>query len=352
MRFAQAIDLYLADMIGTGRINSPNTERSYRDTLNRHADDSARDPRLTDRDDVKRTLRRWANPNSQRINRSILSSFYTWAMEEGLRTDNPALQTRRPKTRKPNIYRLTLPESRRMLAATLNRRERWAVTLGICAGLRNAEMRGLRGVHFSRPGWVHISTDIAKGGTERWVPVIPDLAPVVAEILAAVAHDEYVLPAQRWRGNGERFHERVDLTRQPSSSQALRSLVMRVAKQAGIAAHVHPHVLRHAFADHVARLGGERAAQFALGHASLQTTENYLGSWTLDRLSAAFEGVTFADPDAVVPDATRSTQDVAANPLGARTDLELVQAASLTLAPILRGLFASETLREAARAAA
>jgi integrase/recombinase XerC len=284
-------------MIGTGRINSPNTERSYRDTLYRHADDSAHGPRHSDRDDVKRTLRRWANPNSQRINRSILSSFYTWMMEEGYRTDNPALQTRRPKTRAANVYRLTRSETQRMFAATVTTRERWAITLGLCAGLRNAELRGLQGRHFRRAGFVWVSDDIGKGGKERWVPIICDLAPVVAEIVAAVAPDGYVLPAQRWRGNGECFHERMDLTRRPSSSQALRSLVIRVAREAGIAAHIHPHVLRHAFADHIAREGGERTAQQMLGHASIATTEAYLSkSPQLDRLAAAVSGITYGEP--------------------------------------------------------
>ena len=67
-----------------------------------------------------------------------------------------------------------------------------------------------------------VSADIAKGGRERVVPVIADLVPVVAEIRANVADDEYVLPAQRFR-NPPFNTERLDLRRQPSSSQALRA---------------------------------------------------------------------------------------------------------------------------------
>ena len=63
--------------------------------LDRHGDDvDDRDPRYTNRDDVKRTLRRWSHPNSQSKYRSVLVSFYDWVMEEGLRADNPARQTR------------------------------------------------------------------------------------------------------------------------------------------------------------------------------------------------------------------------------------------------------------------
>src|SRR5215208_2012941 len=99
-------------MKSQGRMNSPATERDYRYCLIRHAEDvENRDPTYTNRDDVKRTLRRWAHPNSQSKYRSVLVAFYDWAMEEGLRADNPARQTRRPKRRKPEVNRLTLEEA-------------------------------------------------------------------------------------------------------------------------------------------------------------------------------------------------------------------------------------------------
>lgn len=102
MKFARAIDLYIADMRAEGRINSPRSERSYRGALHHQCDDlHNRDPAYVGREDVKRTLRRWPHPNTQRKNRAILVSFYDWAMEEGYRRDNPARQTRRPKAKPP-----------------------------------------------------------------------------------------------------------------------------------------------------------------------------------------------------------------------------------------------------------
>ena len=79
-------------MRAQGRLNSTSSERGYRSTLVAHAEDVGnRDPAYISRDDVKRTLRRWPHPNTQGTNRSKLVSFYDWAMEEGLRKDNPAL---------------------------------------------------------------------------------------------------------------------------------------------------------------------------------------------------------------------------------------------------------------------
>ena len=216
MRFSDAIDLYIGDMRSQGRMNSDATEREYRHVLNAHCDDvGGYDPAFSDRDDVKKTLRRWTNPNTQRKSRSVLVSFYDWCMEEGYRPDNPARQTRRPKRKPTQVYRLTRDEAAAMLAAATTRRERWAIHLGICAGLRNAELRGLRGEHLARTGFVHVSADIAKGGRERWVPIIAELAPIVTEIRDHVAPDEYVLPAQRWR-DGWAKTEKIDLKRKPS----------------------------------------------------------------------------------------------------------------------------------------
>ena len=151
MRFYDAIDAYIADMQVQGRLTSPSSERGYRSTLLAHAEDvQNRDPAYVSREDVKRTLRRWPHPNTQGTNRSKLVSFYAWVMEEGLRKDNPALQTRRPRRHAKDKYRLTEAEVIAILQAAQGIRERRAIFLGLCAGLRNAELRGLQGPHFAR----------------------------------------------------------------------------------------------------------------------------------------------------------------------------------------------------------
>ncbi|MHB1353514.1 MAG: tyrosine recombinase XerC [Thiobacillus sp.] len=50
----------------------------------------------------------------------------------------------------------------------------------------------------------------------------------------------------------------------------------RWARASGIGQHVHPHMLRHAFATHVLQSSGDlRAVQEMLGHASISTTQVY-----------------------------------------------------------------------------
>lgn len=305
MTFRHAIDEFMADMRSQGRIRSDRTEVSYRSRLVAHAEDVGnRDPRTVGRDEVKRTLRRWAHPNTQRTAHAILASFYDWAMEEGIRKDNPARQNRRARKQPTSVYRLTRAEVVAMLDACETTRERRAIHLGICAGLRNAELRGVRGAHFERPGWVHVSADIAKGGRERWVPVIAEAEAVVAEIREHTGFAEYVLPGQWW-ANPPLNSRRRDYPTRPSSSQSLRLLVMEVARRAGIRAHIHPHLLRHAYGDHVAKHAGLRAAQALLGHVSVDTTAStYVDAPSLDELAASVETFTFRGYPPRTPPAT------------------------------------------------
>lgn len=303
MRFDVGIDLFIADQWTSGRITSKRTEVSYRICLEALAHDvQNRDPRTIGREDVKRTLARWPKPNTQRTRRSIMVSFFQWCMEEGVRKDNPALQTRRPKKQPTTVYRMTMGEALAMLEAAHAGVERRIVHIGICAGLRRDELRYLQGRHFRRDGFVWISRDIAKGGRERYIPVIPDLQALVDEIRSTVADEHFVIPAQRWR-NPPTNTVKLELHTRPASPQFVWRTVSEVAKRAGISAHIHPHLMRHAFGDHVARHAGLYVAQSLMGHASVDTTAStYVGQPTLDDLLKAVENLSFQLPPSQLPE--------------------------------------------------
>lgn len=322
MKFTDAIETYIRDMRLSGRINSLATERTYRSTLEKHAEDiDNRDPKLVGREDVKATLARWPVPNTQRVRRATLVSFYRWAVEEGIRPNNPAEQTRRPKKQATSVYRLTLAEVRAMFDACNTVLESRAIRLGICGGLRNQELRGLQGRHFRRAGFIWVSADIGKGHRERWIPVLPDLADTWLDIHKNVADDEYVLPAQRWRNPG-RNTERKELTKRPMSPQGLYYLVGRVGERAGIHAGVHPHLLRHANGDHIAKHAGLLIAQAMLGHKDVSTTrETYVGAVSLDALAEAIQGLSFGT-------GLPTPSETPAEPSKAPTGIEPVNSAS------------------------
>jgi site-specific recombinase XerD len=290
--FTSVLERYLEDMLAFGRLTTRRSVAEYRRTVRRHVENAeSADPRETRREHVKATLRLWTHPNTQRRKRSMLVSFYDWMVEEGLRPDNPARQIRAPRGREPRVRRLTLHETRAFLAAAKGRRERRIAYLASCAGLRCTELRLLQGMHFARQGWILISAEMAKGGRERWVPVMFDLEPVVREIRETTEPDHYVIPATRWV-LGERGQVPVDRPERPCDRKTIWRTVRRIGRRAGIGTAVHPHQLRHAFADRVTRLAGLHAAQALLGHASIQTTEGYLTKPSPDELVAAMARVT------------------------------------------------------------
>jgi integrase/recombinase XerD len=281
MRFNDAVDLFLRDRKVQGRhTKNGTTTRTYRWALGALADEvQNRDPRLVGRQDIKRTLARWEHPNTVLLAMAAYGQFFDYLIEEDYCKTNPVSGITRPRRRKPTKLRLTSTEVEQMLTAAMGVQEKRAIHLGILAGLRNSELRGLTGRHFHRPDFIDVSSDIAKNSDARWVPIIEELRPVVAEILETCQADEFVLKSNR-------------AGRQMSSS-GLQRLVRRVAERAGISQAVTPHTLRHAFADSVARQTGPLIAQSMLGHKSLATTQVYLGETTLEELAAAVARVSF-----------------------------------------------------------
>jgi site-specific recombinase XerD len=293
--FERAVELFLEDMVALGRLNTQRSVAEYRRTVRKHADDAGgAHPDATTRDEIKTTLRRWSHPNTKRRKRTMLVSFYDWTVEEGFRPDNPARQIRAPRGREPRVRRLTLDEVRAILAAARGRTERRMAFLATCAGLRCSELRLLQGLHFARAGWILVSAEMAKGGRERWIPVMVDLEAIVEEIRGTSHQEDYVLPGTRWVDSGRGLAP-VERPERPCDRKTIWRTVKRIGQRAGIGTAVHPHQLRHAFADRVARMAGLHAAQALLGHASIQTTEGYLTKPSPDELVAAMAKVTMAE---------------------------------------------------------
>ena len=260
---------------GHGRAGRLNTDRSiaeYRRTVRKHAEDAGARPDATTRDEVKATLRRWSHPNTKRRKRTMLVSFYDWMVEEGLRAENPCPPDPRTERKAPRVRRLTLDEVLGLAVRGDRRTERRMAFLA-CAGLRCSELRLLQGLHFTRAGWVLVSAEMAKGGRERWIPVMADLEPIVEEIRQTVDSEHFVLPATRWV-ESDRGLVPVENGARPCDRKTIWRTVKRIGRRAAIGTDVHPPaaacVRRPRDPD-----GGPARRPALLGHASIQTTEGY-----------------------------------------------------------------------------
>jgi site-specific recombinase XerD len=135
-------------------------------------------------------------------------------------------------------------------------------TLWRC-GLRVAELCALR------PN--DVTTDSVrvlrgKGGKSRTVGLDVETAMMI----------ERWMERRRARGIDGRCALFCDLDGKALEPSAVRGMLKRLGKKAGIAKRVHPHALRHSFATTAARQIPLNLLQDALGHSSLATTNTYV----------------------------------------------------------------------------
>ena len=110
-------------------------------------------------------------------------------------------------------------------------------------------------------------TVTGKGNKQRMVPVLPQVAQLIADYVAICP---YELPA-----DGPLF---VGARGGPLSPRILQLTMERLRGALGLPDSATPHALRHSFATHLLARGGDlRAIQELLGHASLSTTQIYTG---------------------------------------------------------------------------
>ena len=104
---------------------------------------------------------------------------------------------------------------------------------------------------------------VGKGSKTRITPVgKAAVAALHRWLTQRSATGDYLFPG---RNNGQHLSQR-----------AIELRLQRRARQVGLNAKVHPHVLRHAFASHLLQSCGDlRAVQELLGHASISSTQIY-----------------------------------------------------------------------------
>jgi integrase/recombinase XerC len=146
----------------------------------------------------------------------------------------------------------------------INVRDAAVLALLYGSGLRVSEALGLKRGDFTA-GACDAVTVIGKGGKERMVPVLPQVAKLTADYLGLCPYD---LPR-----DGPLF---VGAKGGKLSPRLIQLAMARLRGALGLPDTATPHALRHSFATHLLARGGDlRAIQELLGHASVATTQIY-----------------------------------------------------------------------------
>lgn len=267
-----AIDTYLTYLAAERRL-SPHTHAAARRDLGKlvaHTDGHPLDALTVD--DIRRAIVRLRagnlSPRSVARHLSSWRGFYAFACRRLGFAANPCVGLRPPKAAR------ALPEvlSPDACAQLLNHppddaleiRDRALFELIYSSGLRLAEVVGLdlADVDFTA-GEARVT---GKGNKTRIVPVGSQARTALLAWLP--------LRQQQARDGVKALFINQRGTRITPRGVQLR--LERWAIRAGLPQHVHPHLLRHAFATHVLQSSGDlRAVQELLGHASISTTQVY-----------------------------------------------------------------------------
>ncbi len=179
---------------------------------------------------------------------------------------------RAPKVAKTLPKPLAIAAAKRIADTDLRAgeaRESWiiardAAVLGLLygSGLRISEALSLSRRDFAAGDAITVS---GKGNKTRMVPVLPQVAKLVAGYIALCPFD---LPE-----DGALF---VGARGGPLSPRIVQLAMATLRGALGLSDTATPHALRHSFATHLLARGGDlRAIQELLGHASLSTTQIY-----------------------------------------------------------------------------
>jgi integrase/recombinase XerD len=269
--------------ISAMRASSLNTLSAYRqDLLDCQAGLEVRAKTLTtcNIDDLRGVVVWWhqrdLKPRSVARRLSALRQFMGWAVEDGIRQDdpttwldNPSLPVSVPKSLS-EMEIIQLLKMATMLKPKLASLQALAMLEILYAtGLRVSELVSLLVVQFRRnPKTILVK---GKGGRERMVP-LGETARMAAvrwikcrDANPAFVQSDYMFPV---RGGG------------PMSRHQFASLLKKLALAAGIeVGRVSPHKLRHSFATHMLNRGADlRSLQSLLGHADISTTQIYTAS--------------------------------------------------------------------------
>lgn len=233
---------------------------------------------------------------------TTVRNYHRWLVLEELRSDDPTVSAELPRVPRGLPKALSEDEAAALVAAPRGEkaaaRRRRAIER---ASLENAEARERGGEAVARRDSAVLETlygtgvrvselvglslgdldlpaasmrVLGKGAKERVLPLGRLAREALGEWLAPPGRGE--MAPERWASRSD--SEALFLNRRGArlSRQGVYQLVRGYGRDAGIAAPLTPHVLRHSFATHLLDNGADiRVVQELLGHARVTTTQIY-----------------------------------------------------------------------------
>lgn len=208
------------------------------------------------------------------VSRAISSAraFFRFAERQGWIENPAALQLRGPKL--PSLAPKPLAEAAAMHLidqVELESDEPWIAarnTAVLCllygAGLRISEALNLSRSAAPLPASLII---LGKGGKQRLVPILPQIAESVQDYVNLCPYTGDRSSPLFLGARGKKLNPRI-----------VQGLMQKMRGYMGLPHSATPHALRHSFATHLLKGGGDlRMIQELLGHSSLSTTQKYTG---------------------------------------------------------------------------
>jgi len=230
------------------------------------------------------------------IELSGLSAYITWLNETtGSKFQRPKRFGKR-ETAPPLPRPLSVPEMVRVIHCLKEDIKAMVEIMAMC-GLRRDETFNLKVFDYDHESRT-LNVRNGKGGKDRRVPVSSaDLClRLQAMALKRLKEAEEKAEKEKEKIN---FSELL-LFPSPRTGRRytdIRKSILAAAKEAGVAKHIHPHLLRHSFATALLNDGADiRVIQELLGHSELATTQIYTQvadvskRGATDSLAAMFSG--------------------------------------------------------------
>lgn len=213
----------------------------------------------------------------------MITAFFNWCHNEGYLAENLMRKVERPKVPKKVLKGFTPKEVQSMIEAFSNKeylevRNKAIVAMLADCGLRSMEIRGLKTSN------VNTTTLLVngKGNKERTVFISPKLKKIL--IRYERLKKEYF--ADRPTSGDHYF---LTYTGNCLSHVALFNIIKEAGRRAKVEEkRVSPHTFRHFYS--VQSLSGKNgldlhSLSMLLGHSSVEITQRYLSSMTLEQLS-------------------------------------------------------------------